>query len=111
MDTQHAASTAPAKPPPGSATPAIDLAKRALYIKIEFHLFGNSKKIPPSQVALRDGQTGSGEIDENVKQTRYRAAVAGLAEPSRRPRRGGLAIYITLVSACAQADAAERNRR
>lgn len=59
----------------------VDLTQVASCLKLEFHNFGNSKKVNTERIALRDSE---GLIDDGVKKSRLRASKKLLESPELR---------------------------
>jgi hypothetical protein len=67
-------SGSPPPPPP----PPINLLQRGSCLKLEFHGFGNSKKVNIARIAVRDFE---GAIDDKVKKSRLKASKKLLDSP------------------------------
>jgi hypothetical protein len=79
--------TLPGEHAPVTAAPGPDLAKRAMYLRTNFHLFGNSRKVKSSAIAVRKNpfgaspEPGSVEIDTDVKMNRLHTSKRLLESP------------------------------
>jgi hypothetical protein len=81
MQTQTEPTTDKFTPAPVVEAPTVDLSKRTVLLNIEFHAFGNSKKLQSSQIAVQQTVAGLAVIDEQVKKSRIRASKALLESP------------------------------